>query len=93
MLEKFGSFLNKFRPLSYHVNNELKETLFNNEAYKDNRSSFLEKSIVSWSNSYIKYLLLLVSLCLTISANTYYWMSYIPAHIEIKKDSSLLGVL
>ncbi|GAA0307999.1 hypothetical protein [Psychrobacter aestuarii] len=93
MSEEFGSFLNRLRPLSHHVNNELKETLFNNEAYKDNRSSFLEKSIVSWSNSYIKYLLLLVLLCLTISANTYCWVSYIPANIEIKKDSSLLGVL
>jgi hypothetical protein len=93
MLKKVNGFLNKFRPLSYHVNKELKETLFKNEAYKDNRSSLLEKSIVSWSNSYIKYLLLLVFLCLTVGVNAYYWMSYIPAYAEIKKDSSLLGVL
>lgn len=28
-----------------------------------------------------------------VGVNTYYWMSYIPAYAEIKKDSSLLGVL
>lgn len=93
MLKKVDGFLNKFRPLSYYVDKELKETLFKNEAYLDNRSSFLESSVVSWSNSYKKYLLLLVFLCLMVGVNTYYWMSYIPAYTEIEKDSSLLGML
>ncbi|MGM8885003.1 hypothetical protein ACS8FD_03580 [Psychrobacter sp. 1U2] len=93
MSEKFDSFLNRLRPLSYHVNNELKETLFKNEAYLDNRSSFLEASVVSWSNSYKKYLLLLVILCLMVGVNAYLWMSYITAYFQIKKDSSLLGIL
>ena len=93
MLKKIDSFLKKFRPLSHHVNKELKETLFKNEAYKDNRSSFLEASVVSWSNSYKKYLLLLVVLCFAISMNTYLWMNYIPDYAEINPDSSWLGVL
>lgn len=93
MLDNFGSFLIRFRPLSHHVNKELKETLFKNEAYLDNRSSFLEESIVSWSNSYKKYLLLLVILCLIVGVNAYLWMSYITAYFQIKKDSSLLGIL
>lgn len=93
MLDNFGSFLIRFRPLSHHINKELKETLFKNEAYLDNRSSFLEESIVSWSNSYKKYLLLLVILCLMVGVNAYLWMSYITAYFQIKKDSSLLGIL
>lgn len=93
MLKKIDSFLNKFRPLSHYVDKEIKETLFKNEAYKDNRSSFLEASIVSWSNSYRKYLFLLMFLCLTVSINTYLWIDYISAYAQIKKDSSLLGVL
>lgn len=93
MSEKFGSFLNRLRPLSYHVNNELKETLFKNEAYLDNRSSFLEASVVFWSNSYKKYLFLLVFLCLMVSVNAYLWMSYITAYFQIEKDSSSLGIL
>lgn len=93
MLKKIDSFLKKFRPLSHHVNKELKETLFKNEAYKDNRSSFLEASVVSWSNSYKKYLFLLVVLCFAISMNTYLWMNYIPDYAEINPDSSWLGVL
>ena len=93
MLKKVDGFLNKFRPLSYYVDKEIKETLFKNEAYKDNRSSFLEASIISWSNSYRKYLLLLILLCLTVSINAYLWIDYISAYAQIKKDSSVLGVL
>ncbi|WP_352259191.1 hypothetical protein [Psychrobacter sp. TB55-MNA-CIBAN-0194] len=93
MSEKFGSFLNNFRPLSHYINNEIKETLHKNEAYKDNRSNFLEKSIISWSNHYKIYLFLLFLLCFMVGWNAHCWMSYIPAYIKIEKDSSLLGVL
>lgn len=93
MLNFFDGFLDKIRPLSHHVNKELKETLFKNEAYLDNRSGFLEASIISWTNSYRKYLLLLIFLCFTVSMNTYLWMDYISAYAQVKKDFSLLGVL
>ena len=93
MSEEFGSFLNRLRPLSHHVNNELKETLFKNEAYLDNRSSFIESSVVSWSNSYKKYLALLVVLCLAISTNIYLWMKFFPAYFQTKPDSNWLGTL
>jgi len=93
MSEKFGSFLNRLRPLSYHVNNELKETLFKNEAYLDNRSSFIESSVVSWSNSYKKYLFLLVALCFAISMNIYLWMKFFPSYVQAKPDSNWLGTL
>lgn len=93
MSEKFGSFLNRFRPLSYHVNNELKKTLFKNEAYLDNRSSFIESSVVSWSNSYKKYLFLLVALCFAISMNIYLWMKFFPSYVQAKPDSNWLGTL
>lgn len=93
MLDNFGSFLIRFRPLSHHINKELKETLFKNEAYLDNRSSSIESSVVSWSNSYKKYLFLLVVLCFAVSGNTYLWMNYIPAYAEINSDSSWLAVL
>lgn len=93
MLNFFDGFLDKIRPLSHHVNKELKETLFKNEAYLDNRSSFLESSVVSWSNSYKKYLFLLVVLCFAVGGNTYLWMNYIPAYAEINSDSSWLAVL
>ena len=93
MSEKFGSFLNRLRPLSYHVNNELKKTLFKNEAYLDNRSSFIESSVVSWSNSYKKYLFLLVALCFAISTNIYLWMKFFPSYVQAKPDSNWLGTL
>ena len=93
MLEKIVSFLNKLRPLSYHVNKELKETLFKNEAYLDNRSSFLEASIISWSNSYKKYLFLLVALCFAISMNVYLWLKYFPAFTQATLDPNWLGIL
>lgn len=93
MSEKFGSFLNRLRPLSYHVNNELKETLFKNEAYLDNRSSFIESSVVSWSNSYKKYLFLLVVLCFAISINIYLWTKFLSSYVQAKPDSNWLGIL
>ena len=93
MLEKIVSFLNKLRPLSYHVDKELKETLFKNEAYLDNRSSFLEASIISWSNSYKKYLFLLVALCFAISMNVYLWLKYFPAFTQATLDPNWLGIL
>ena len=93
MLKKVDDFLNIFRPLSHYVDKELKETLYKNEAYLDNRSSFLEASVVSWSNSYKKYLFLLVVLCFAVGGNAYLWMSYIPAYAEISSDSNWLAVL
>ena len=93
MSEKFGSFLNRLRPLSYHVNNQLKETLFKNEAYLDNRSSFIESSVVSWSNSYKKYLFLLVVLCFAISINIYLWTKFLSSYVQAKPDSNWLGIL
>ncbi|WP_430737952.1 hypothetical protein [Psychrobacter sp. VH5] len=93
MLDNFGSFLIRFRPLSHHINKELKETLFKNEAYLDNRSSFIESSVVSWSNSYKKYLFLLVVLCFAVGGNTYLWMNYVPTYAGISSDSSWLGIL
>jgi hypothetical protein len=93
MLDNFGSFLIRFRPLSHHINKELKETLFKNEAYLDNRSSSIESSVVSWSNSYKKYLFLLVVLCFAVGGNTYLWMNYVPTYAGINSDSSWLGIL
>lgn len=93
MVNFFDGFLDKIRPLSHHVNKELKETLFKNEAYLDNRSSFLESSVVSWSNSYKKYLFLLVVLSFAFGGNTYLWMNYVPTYAGINSDSSWLGIL
>lgn len=64
MLFRIGKLLNT---LQYHVEKNIQESLYLNKEFKDSKWSFLERSVVRWSQHYKMYLVLIVVLfCLVI---------------------------
>jgi len=52
---KRGWILNS---LNYQIEKNLRESIYNNESYKDNQWSLIERQILHWSESPKKYILL-----------------------------------
>lgn len=70
-----------FKTLSYRVNNEIKESLYENEVFLSSRWSFIEKSIIQWSTYYKKYLLLTLILAVLVATNIILWQPWVKPYV------------
>ncbi|QEY16182.1 hypothetical protein D0C16_09450 [Cellvibrio sp. KY-GH-1] len=71
MMFIIGRLLNT---LSYRSNKEIKESLYKNEYFIQNRWGFVEGNIVAWSNSFLKYNVLIILLASLVVVNFVEWL-------------------
>jgi len=65
-----------FGTLSYRIDKEIKESLYENEVFLSSRWGFLEKSIVNWSTHYKKYIVLTLILAVLVVCNLVIWQPW-----------------
>ncbi|MEJ1359240.1 MAG: hypothetical protein RPU51_13875 [Candidatus Sedimenticola sp. (ex Thyasira tokunagai)] len=70
-----------FETLCYRANKEIKESLYENEVFLNSRWGFLEKSIVSWSTHYKKYIVLSLILSVLVVCNLVVWQPWVKPYV------------
>jgi len=72
-----------FKTLSYRVDKEINDSLYQNEVFLRSQWSLLEKSIVLWSSYYIRYIILAIVFFLLLATNIVLWRPWLkPLAIE-----------
>jgi len=74
LLWRIGWLLNS---LNYLIHKNLRESIFQNDAYKENRWSLIEQQILPWSERYIRYTFLLAAAWLLNTVAVIIWLSEI----------------
>ncbi|MEL0630096.1 hypothetical protein [Psychromonas aquatilis] len=74
MLKIFGKILNT---LQYNVDKDINETLYQNEVFLASKWSYLEKSILRWSQRHRFYIALMVIISVLIVVNLVVWKGVI----------------
>ncbi|MBB1272511.1 hypothetical protein [Psychromonas sp. SR45-3] len=89
----FSFFGNLFKNLNYYVNKDINETIYKNEAFKQNKWSFFEGQIVQWSQRYLFYVSMLFFFFVLLSSNLLVWKPELTALALpfIKDKNALLG--
>ena len=70
MFFKIGKLLNS---LQYHVNKNIKETLYQNKAFLSSKWSFLQHNVLRWSQRHSHYIFLTVVLAILSTINLVVW--------------------
>jgi hypothetical protein len=75
-----------FNSLSYQVDKQIKESLYENEVFLNSCWGFIEKSIVQWSTYYKKYILLALLLATLIIINGVLWQPWVMIFIPDRSE-------
>ncbi|MCI5196515.1 MAG: hypothetical protein D3919_09840 [Candidatus Electrothrix sp. AW5] len=70
-----------FNTLSYRVEKNIKESLYENDVFLSTRWNVFEKNVVSWSTRYNKYILLMGILAALLIANLFQWQVWIKPYV------------